>query len=108
VFAATHPDDLQQHNARWLEYVSAGRPFEDEVRFRRADGQYRWHLQRGVPLRDKGGNIVKWYGVLTDIDDRKQAEDHLRDTRLKLSRASSIEHRASQQWLSCQLRSLTN
>jgi PAS domain S-box-containing protein len=75
--AATHPDDLQQHSAKWLECINTGRQFEDEVRFRRADGQYRWHLQRGVPLRDEGGNIVKWYGVLTDIDDRKRAEEQL-------------------------------
>src|SRR6516165_183757 len=63
--AATHPDDLERHNAKWLACVASGKPFEDEVRFRRADGHYRWHLQRGVPLRDEVGNIVKWYGVLT-------------------------------------------
>ena len=88
--AATHREDLQRHAAKWLECVKSGRPFEDEVRFRRADGEYRWHLQRGVPMRDEGGNIVKWYGVLTDIEDRKQAEDYLREMRLKLSRASRI------------------
>jgi PAS domain S-box-containing protein len=75
--AATHPDDLEQHCAKWLECIRTGRQFEDEVRFRLADGQYRWHLQRSVPLRDEGGNIVKWYGVLTDIDDRKRAEEQL-------------------------------
>src|SRR6266478_2285466 len=64
--AATHPDDLERHNAKWLACVASGKPFEDEVRFRRVDGRYRWHLQRGVPLRDEAGNIVKWYGVLTD------------------------------------------
>jgi len=76
--AATHPDDLERHNAKWLACAASGEPLEDEVRFRRADGQYRWHLQRGVPLRDEGGHIVKWYGVLTDIDDRKRAEDKIR------------------------------
>ena len=88
--AVTHPDDLGRHNAKWLECVSTGRACEDEVRFRRADGEYRWHLRRDVPLRDEGGKIVKWYGVLTDIDGRKQAEDYLRETRLKLSKASRI------------------
>src|SRR5262249_11244805 len=72
-YAATHPDDLQRHVGKWNASVSTGEPFVNEVRFRRADGQYRWHLCRGVPLRDEGGNIVKWYGVLTDIEDRKQA-----------------------------------
>jgi PAS domain S-box-containing protein len=55
---------------QWLACVRAGEVFEDEVRFRRADGQHRWHLQRGAPLRDEDGNILKWYGVLTDIEDR--------------------------------------
>jgi len=77
--AATHPDDLERHNAKWLACVASGKPFEDEVRFRRADGHYRWHLQRGIPLRDEVGNIVKWYGVLTDIEDRKRAEDQIRE-----------------------------
>src|SRR5207249_2013116 len=57
--AATHPDDLERHNAKWLACVASGEPLEDEVRFRRADGQYRWHLQRGVPLRDEAGRVVK-------------------------------------------------
>ena len=54
---------------------ASGEPFEDEVRVRRVDGEYRWFLNRGVPLRDKRGKIVKWYGVATDIQDRKRAED---------------------------------
>jgi PAS domain S-box-containing protein len=77
--AGFHPDDLERHKAKWLACVASGEPCEDEVRFRRADGQYRWHLQRGVPLRDEAGNIVKWYGVLTDIEDRKSAEGKIRD-----------------------------
>ncbi len=82
--AATHPDDLERHNAKWLACVASGKPFEDEVRFRRVDGRYRWHLQRGVPLRDDAGNIVKWYGVLTDIEDRKLAEDKIREQETEL------------------------
>jgi PAS domain S-box-containing protein len=82
--AATHPGDLERHNAKWLACVASGEPSEDELRFRRADGQYRWHLQRGVPLRDEAGNIVKWYGVLTDIEDRKQAEDKIREKETEL------------------------
>ena len=77
--AGFHPDDLERHKAKWLACVASGEPCEDEVRFRRADGQYRWHLQRGVPLRNETGNIVKWYGVLTDIEDRKRAEDKSRE-----------------------------
>ena len=82
--AATHPNDLERHNAKWLASVATGEPSEDEVRFRRADGQYRWHLQRGVPLHDEAGHIVKWYGVLTDIEDRKRAEDKIREHEIEL------------------------
>jgi PAS domain S-box-containing protein len=83
---ATHPDDLQQHLGKWMASVATGELFEHEVRFRRADGQYRWHLCRGVPLRDENENIVKWYGVLTDIEERKQAEFYL----AKASRLTTV------------------
>src|SRR6266849_2398965 len=81
---ATYPDDLQRHESKWLTCVGTGEPSEDEVRIRRADGQYRWHLQRGVPLRDEDGNILKWYGVLTDIEDRKTAEEKIREQEIEL------------------------
>src|SRR6266576_1082854 len=82
--AATHPDDLERHNAKWLACVASGELSEDELRFRRADGEYRWHLVRGVPLRDGAGNTVKWYGVVTDIEDRKRAEDKIREQEREL------------------------
>src|SRR5882724_1507208 len=82
--AATHSDDLQRHEGKWLDCVRTGDIFEAEVRFRRADGQYRWHLQRGVPLRDEDGNILKWYGVLTDIEDRKRAEEKIQEQEIEL------------------------
>jgi formate hydrogenlyase transcriptional activator len=70
-----HPDDLESHLEKWQASFAAGEPFEDEVRFRRAsDGQYRWFLVRGVALRDERGEVVKWYGIATDIEDRKRAE----------------------------------
>jgi PAS domain S-box-containing protein len=77
--AATHPDDLQQHLSKWMAFVATGEPFENEVRFRRADGQYRWHLCRGVPLRDDEGTIVRWYGILFDIDELKKTESALQE-----------------------------
>jgi len=75
--AAVHPEDLHRHVARWSASLDSGEPFEDEVRFRRADGQYRWHLVRGLPLRDEQGMILKWYGKMTDIEDRRRAESLL-------------------------------
>jgi len=94
----THPEDLERHNAKWLACVASGETFEDEVRFRRADGEYRWHLQRGVPLRDEAGNIVKWYGVLTDIEDRKRVEAALRHSEHFLAEAQRLSHTGGFGW----------
>jgi signal transduction histidine kinase len=55
--------------------IASGEPFEEEMRVRRTDGEYRWFLSRAVPLRDKRGKVVKWYGAATDIQDRKRAEE---------------------------------
>jgi PAS domain S-box-containing protein len=72
---AIHADDLARNAEKWGVSIARGEPFEDEVRFRRAsDGEYRWFLVRGVPLRDRHRRIVRWYGTLTDIEDRKRAE----------------------------------
>src|SRR5260370_9301307 len=64
--------------------MATGRPLKRGVGSRRSDGQYRWQLDRGVPLRDEDGNIVKWYGVTTDIQDRKRAEDKIREQESEL------------------------
>jgi PAS domain S-box-containing protein len=73
---AVHPADLKLHLEKWRAPLASGEPFENEVRYRRAaDGQYRWFLARAVPLRDQRGKILKWYGISTDIEDRKRAEE---------------------------------
>ena len=74
----THPEDLDRTLAGWQAALAAGRPLEQEARYRQADGTYRWFLGRNVPLRDEKGKIVKWYGTLYDIEDRKRAEGALR------------------------------
>ncbi|WP_288378828.1 PAS domain S-box protein [uncultured Massilia sp.] len=69
-----HPGDLQAIRARWTESVATGQPFESEVRLRRADGAYRWHLNRAVPLRadgGEGGEVIGWVGTNTDIEEQK-------------------------------------
>jgi PAS domain S-box-containing protein len=93
--ALVHPDDLERHAAKWLEAVATGKPHENEVRSRRSDGQYRWQLDRGVPLRDEAGNIVKWYGVTTDIEDRKRAEEALQRNQFYLSEGQRLAHMGS-------------
>jgi PAS domain S-box-containing protein len=75
---AVHPEDLQKVMEKWGAQMAAGESFEDELRLRQADGEYRWFLVRTVPLRDERKNIVKWYGSSIDIEDRKRAEDDLR------------------------------
>jgi len=73
--SAVHAEDHARYSENWGISVATGQIFEDEARFRRAgDGGYRWFLVRGVPLRGQHGNIVNWYGTLTDIEDRKRAE----------------------------------
>ena len=76
--AAVHPEDLTGLAATWERIMASGAPGEAEARLRRHDGEYRWFLFRTSPLRDADGAIVKWYGVNTDIEDRKRAEVELR------------------------------
>src|SRR5580704_10412204 len=97
---AIHPEDLVRHSEKWRISVATGQVFEDEARFHRAaDGEYRWFLVRGVPLRDRHARIVRWYGTLTDIEDRKRAEealrlmsDDLQGSKVKLEEAQRITH----------------
>ena len=76
--AAVHPDDLNGLAATWHHILASDAPGEAEARLRRQDGEYRWFLLRANPLRDELGRIVRWYGVNTDIEDRKRAEAELR------------------------------
>ena len=71
---AIHPDDRSKFVADWRSDLKIGQSMDTEVRLRRADGEYRWFLIRRVALRDETGQVQKWYGVLTDIEDRKQTE----------------------------------
>jgi len=86
-----HPTDLARHWEKWCASLASGEPFENEARFRRAtDGQYRWFLSRAVPLRDEYGQILKWYGVSTDIDDRKRAEQEREQLRADLAHVNRV------------------
>jgi len=100
--SAVHAEDLARYTEKWRISVATGQLFEDESRFRRAtDGEYRWFLVRGVPLRDQHGKIVQWYGTLTDIEDRKRAEQererlrHLEDDLAHINRVSTLGEMAA-------------
>ena len=74
---AFHPDDLSALMKKWAEVLLAGESDEIEARIRRRDGVYRWFLIRAQPFRDGFGNLIRWYGTSTDIEDRKRAEEAL-------------------------------
>src|SRR5882757_4815273 len=85
--SSTHPDDLPLVEREWRSHIATGEPFELEQRVRRADGEYRWHWVRRVPLHDDSGNVIKWYGVAFDIEDRRFAEEAQRRSEAALSEA---------------------
>jgi hypothetical protein len=85
-----HPDDLEPTLRAWAHAVATGQPYEVQFRFRRSDGVYRWFQVLGQPLRDSEGHMTRWYGLLIDIEDRKNMEEALHDTRARLSRATQI------------------
>ena len=89
---AVHPNDLNDLIAAWQRVTASKMPGEAEARLRRFDGEYRWFLFRVNPLRDESGEIVKWYGVNTDIEDRKRAEDALRRSENFLLQVQSVSH----------------
>jgi PAS domain S-box-containing protein len=76
--AAIAEEDREQTVERWGRSVSARTPFEIEYRLRRRDGMYHWFVTRAQPVADPSGEIVRWYGTCTDIDDLKTAEAALR------------------------------
>jgi PAS domain S-box-containing protein len=79
-----HPDDRESLSQQWQLCLASGTGAEAEARHRRFDGVYRWFLVRANPLRDETGNVIKWYGINIDIEERKQAEDAVRANELAL------------------------
>ncbi|MBE9200136.1 MULTISPECIES: PAS domain-containing protein [unclassified Nodularia (in: cyanobacteria)] len=82
-----HPDDMQIAIQAWMNALQTGKPYEQEMRYKRFDGSYRWHLARGVPIQNEQGRIMKWFGTSTDIDHRKQLEAE-RNQLLQLEQAA--------------------
>jgi formate hydrogenlyase transcriptional activator len=68
----------------WLQALASGVEWNNEAPLRRADGQYRWHLGRGLPIRDADGRIVRWMGIGIDIHDRREAEERVRQDEREL------------------------
>jgi len=84
-----HPDDVDAYVERWTQSLRSGEPFEMEFRARHHDGEYRWLLSRGVPIRDAAGAIERWVAVNFDIHDRKQLEDERERVTMELRAANA-------------------
>jgi PAS domain S-box-containing protein len=93
--AAVHADDLGTLMASWALMMASGGAGEAEARVRRHDGEYRWFLFRVNPLRDETGAIVKWYGINTDIEDRKRAQTDLQRAYDHLTEAQRLSQTGS-------------
>src|SRR5229473_517737 len=85
-----HPNDLPRVVDSWKHSIETGQPYDLELRQRRADGVYRWFQSRALPTRDTEGRIAGWYMLLTDIDDRKRAEDELYRSKAYLTEAQRL------------------
>lgn len=94
-----HPDDQKRSIDAWTEAFTKGTEFCIEYRIRRgADGRYLWHEGRATPLRDTAGNIVRWFGTCTDIEERKQAGETLRQTHESLALALQVSKAGVWNW----------
>src|SRR6202158_2131793 len=85
-----HPEDVEGIVAKWRACLATGEIFEHETRVRSANGEYRWMFHRKVPLRDASGNIVKWYGSSLDIEERKAAEEKIREQETELRKLLNL------------------
>lgn len=93
-----HPDDLPSLLESWRVLATSGNAGEAEARIRRHDGEYRWFLFRTTPHRDDQGRIVKWYGLNTDIEDRRQMEERLRRSEAFLAEGQYLARMGNLSW----------
>src|ERR1700726_4715149 len=74
-----HPEDVERTKKAWLHSIETGEPCDVDQRVRRFDNIYRWFQTNAQPLRDRSGRVIRWYGIATDIEDLKRAEEGLRE-----------------------------
>src|SRR5262245_32427951 len=79
-----HREDMQEFEKWWQSLQRSPRPGKTEVRFRRFDGEYRWFQISAAPVHDEHAQLVRWYGINIDIDDRKRAEQKVRQAEVEL------------------------
>jgi PAS domain S-box-containing protein len=94
-FEFVHPDDLPQLRQDWLRALESSMAFENESRIRRGDGSYRWMLLRAAPFTSDDGQIVRWYGANTDIEERRRAAEALARSESFLAEAETLSQTGS-------------
>ena len=82
--AILHPDDLPRTERAWKHSLRTGEPYEIEYRLRHRSGNYHWMLARALPIRNEAGDIERWMGTCTDIDDQKTLQVALQDAQARL------------------------
>ena len=85
-----HPDEVVSVGNTWSRCTKSGEAMDITYRLRRSDGVYRWVNSRVEPLRDEQGNVVRWYGLLVDVDDQKNAEEALRMSQTELAHVTRV------------------
>ncbi len=96
--SVAHPDDIPRTLERWQQAVRNVSIFENEIRVRRADGEYRWFLVRAWPLQSSNGDVVRWFGTNTDIQDLKAAQEALLISEERLRLAQQAAHIGTFEW----------
>jgi formate hydrogenlyase transcriptional activator len=94
-YSTVHPDDLERFSKEWDAARAIGKPFENQARIRRYDGEYRWFLIRKTPLRNASGDIVRWYGAGHDIEELKRTEAEARRSEFYLAEGERLAHTGS-------------
>ena len=84
--ACVHPDDFESTQRQWLDCLQSGESYENELRLRNKNGDYRWFRCRAVPIRNQRGEIVRWYGTCSDTHDSKLLEESMRNNAVQLER----------------------
>src|SRR5262249_5919599 len=93
-----HPDDLPRVFEAFRKSIETGQTYDIEQRCWRADGVYRWFQARAHAVRDMEGRITAWYWLLTDIEDRKRAEEELKRSEAFLAEGQRLSHTGSFSW----------
>jgi PAS domain S-box-containing protein len=93
-----HPDEREMVVKRWRRSVETGNPYDIEHRVRGADGVYRWFAARGLPVRDRESRIVRWYILITDIDERKKTHEKLQRSEAFLAQGQQVSQTGSFGW----------